>query len=236
MSTQLRWINEDYDILRWVEAMTAVNSLLEKTMRNPWLTKDTQVREKETKSRVLQYNIPAETPLCIKKDSEQVRLAKEQIKQQIEPQMEIDDPPTYSTIRDSTPNLVAAQEFRQDVKVKPLVEEQNDLTNYTGDARSTTSISSLEPRKNTPMHRPADPGDRLLYFNKWRQALWQSLDDYGWSADFYEDTQLKWLLDRISEETGLTGHKSDRKLMEFLVKETKCCLKVNRRKIQNLQG
>ena len=108
---------------------------------------------------------------------------------------------TTTRNRENSIDLVAVQELREDVKVNSLIEEQNDLTNDTGDARCTTPIRSLEQRENTPKQRPADPGDRR-HFDKWRQAVWQTLDDYGWSVDFYENTQLKMLFDRISEETG----------------------------------
>ena len=66
--------------------------------------------------------------------------------------------------------------------------------------RNTDSLTRVA-RKKTLKQWPADLGDRRN-FDKWRQAFWQTLDDDGWSADFYEDTQLKRLFDRISEETG----------------------------------
>ena len=138
---------------------------------------------------------------------------------------------TTTRNRENSIDLVAVQELREDVKVKSMIEEQNDLTNDTGDARCATPIRSLEQGENTPKQRPADPGDRRN-FDKWRQALSQTLDDYGWSVNyFYEDTQLKRLFDCISEETELTGHKSDRKGMKFYVNESKCCLKAHRRKL-----
>ena len=77
--------------------------------------------------------------------------------------------------------------------------------------RNTDSLT------NTPKQWPADPGERRN-FDQWRQALWQTLDDYGWSVDLYEDTKSKMLFDCISEETGLTGHKSDRKRRRKLIK------------------
>ena len=66
------------------------------------------------------------------------------------------------------------------------------------------------------------------YFEKCSRALWQELDDYAWNTDFCEDTAVKELLDTISDETGLTGHKTHRELLDFLSKEAQRCLKINR--------
>ena len=54
--------------------------------------------------------------------------------------------PSQTTTRntENSIDLVAVQELREDVKVNSLIEEQNDLTNDTGDARCTTPIRSLE--------------------------------------------------------------------------------------------
>ena len=54
--------------------------------------------------------------------------------------------PSQTTTRntENSIDLVAVQELREDVKVNSLIQEQNDLTNDTGDARCTTPIRSLE--------------------------------------------------------------------------------------------
>ena len=54
--------------------------------------------------------------------------------------------PSQTTTRntENSIDLVAVQELREDVKVKSMIEEQNDLTNDTGDARCATPIRSLE--------------------------------------------------------------------------------------------
>ena len=51
--------------------------------------------------------------------------------------------PFHPRLRHATQKM-AVQELREDVKVKPLIEEQDDLTNDTGDARCATPIRSLE--------------------------------------------------------------------------------------------
>jgi len=50
MSTRLRWINEEYEILKWIEAMQAIHTLLEKTSRNPTLLKLNLGREDVAKT------------------------------------------------------------------------------------------------------------------------------------------------------------------------------------------
>ena len=54
--------------------------------------------------------------------------------------------PSQTTTRntENSIDVVAVQELREDVKVNSLIQEQNDLTNDTGDARCTTPIRSLE--------------------------------------------------------------------------------------------
>ena len=251
MSSQLRQINRAWEIQAWISAMKDIHSLLEETAKNkellqiPKTSKHLSLPKKFTSIRSTKRSISRENSL---KDVDNLQPVHRKVGKEVS--LELDNSQAAHPLVDKD---ISPEKTKNAVqRLKRHVVKESSSKSLTIDPQMTEEtekphigvyIDDLEMAKppNVDVEEPSfeikeEPADIKMnrYFEKWRQALWQELDDYGWDSDFYEDKAVKELLDTISDETGLTGHKTNRELLDFLLKESQRCLNINRPRLRQL--